>query len=127
MTSRQSWKIIGWVWAIVALTFICVWLASCSPTVTRQEVHQQQASWTATGQDSGILSDSKDLGGFTVNTEWLTGYDSLLSKYGDTLSPIRKPGDRDGIKVEGDHYRITDAVLERHLVMNSRRVNDQKP
>jgi hypothetical protein len=112
---------------LAILCCITLTLASCSPTVTRPEVHQRQPSWTATGQDSGILSEPKDLGGFVVNSDWIAGYDSLLLKYGQTLSPARKPKDRDGIKAEGDHFRISDAVMERQQAMNQRRVNDQAP
>lgn len=103
-------------------------LASCSPTITRQEVRQGQASFTSTGQDSGILDESGGAkAGFKVNQEWIDGYDSLLAKYGQTLTPPRKPFDRAGIVKEGEHYRIADAVLERQLVMNQRRTNDQAP
>lgn len=127
MTERRFWNAIGWMCLALAGAMVYLALSSCSPTITRKEVHQRQASWTATGQDSGILEDSKDLGGFTVNADWIAGYDSLLAKYGETLSPARKSGDRDGIKAEGDHFRISDAAMERQLAMNARRVNDQHP
>lgn len=111
----------------LALWLIVSVLVSCSATITRPEVHQKQASYTSTGQDSGILSEAKDAGGFPVNQEWIDGYDSLLAKYGDRLTPPRKAFDRNGITKEGDHYRITDAVMERQQVMNQRNVNDQTP
>lgn len=109
---------------IAALAF-----SACSSTITRQEVKQTQASHTSTGQDSGILEEktSATTVGFKVNQEWVNGYDALLERYGKTLLPPRVKGDRDGIVKEGDHYRITDAVMERQLVMNQRRANDQAP
>lgn len=110
--------------ALLAVVFI-----GCSPTVSRQEVRQHQASFTATGQDSGILDEktNQPVFGFKVNQDWINGYDALLDKYGDKLSPARKKGDRDGITREGDYWRISDAVMERQLVMNQRRVDDQAP
>lgn len=99
-------------------------------TIARKEVHQTQASFSSSGrQDSGILEEktSGPVAGFAVNQDWIDGYASLLAKYGQTLSPPRKAFDRNGITKEGDHYRISDAVMERQLVMNQRRVNDQAP
>lgn len=115
-------------WTVAfAVALLCVLFIGCSATITRPEVHQRQASFSSTGQDSGILRDPKDVGGFTVNQDWIDGYDSLLMKYGDTLSPTRKAFDRNGIVKEGDHYRVSDAVMERMLAMNQRRVNNQLP
>jgi hypothetical protein len=110
-------------------------LTSCFATIAPKEIHQRQASYTSTGQDSGMLKDAaKPQGngsvqtvGFAVNQEWIDGYDSLLAKYGDKLSPARKAFDRNGITKEGDHYRVSDAAMERKLVMNERRVNEQGP
>lgn len=105
-------------------------LTACSGTIARKEVHQTQASFSSSGrQDSGILEEktSGPVAGFAVNQDWIDGYASLLAKYGQTLSPPRKAFDRNGITKEGDHYRISDAVMERQLVMNQRRVNDQAP
>lgn len=110
---------------LVFISIAAFALASCSATIAPQEVRQRQASHTATGQDSGILDDSGV--GFAVNQDWIDGYDSLLEKYGSTLSPPRKKGDRGGIVKEGDRYRVTDACMERFLVMNQRRVNEQGP
>lgn len=101
-------------------------LASCSATISRPEVYQTQASHSSTGQDSGILSESKDATGFIVNQDWIDGYRSLLKKYGQTLSPPRTENDSQGITKEGEKYRVSDAVMERQLVMNQRRVNDQR-
>lgn len=114
-------------WSAGVIVLIALCLASCSATITRPEVRQTQASHTSTGQDSGILGESSDAKGFTVNSDWISGYDALLEKYGRTLTPPRVKGDRDGITKQGDYYRIIDAVLERQLVMNQRRVNDQAP
>lgn len=110
------------------IAWLAISIVGCSPTISRHEVHQKQASFTSTGQDSGIL-DEESFGkaGVPVNQDWIDGYDSLLKKYGATLSPPRKKGDRNGIVKEGDHYRITDAVWERQLVMNQRRVDEQGP
>jgi hypothetical protein len=112
----------------ILLLIAALALTSCFATIAPKEIHQRQASFTSTGQDSGILADaSKQTIGFAVNQEWIDGYDSLLAKYGDKLSPARKAFDRDGIAKEGDHYRVSDAVMERKLVMNERRVNEQGP
>jgi hypothetical protein len=108
------------------ILFAILGLASCSPTISRHEVRQHQASFSSTGQDSGILSDSAGAVGFAVNQDWIDGYDSLIEKYGATLTPPRKKGDRGGIVKEGDHFRITDAAMERFLVLNQRRVNNQE-
>lgn len=112
---------------IVLLAALAV--TACSPTIARKEVRQTQAAHTSTGQDSGILDEktTEPVFGFKVNQDWINGYDALLEKYGDKLFPARKKGDRDGITREGDCWRVSDAVMERQLVMNQRRVNDQAP
>lgn len=121
--SRSRWSC-----SVFLILITAFGVASCSPTIARHEVKQTAASWSASGhQDSGILEDSKDIGGVPVGADWIAGYDSLLAKYGDTLTPPRKSGDREGITKEGDHYRITDATWERQLVLNQRRADDQAP
>lgn len=111
---------------LAGLTAILIWvlsLAGC--TVARKEVVQHQAGYTSTGQDSGVLDDIPGATGVPVNQDWVNGYDSLLEKYGATLFPPRKKGDRDGITKEGNHFRITDATWERQLVLNQKRADDQ--
>lgn len=124
--NRAEWRR---VWMAALFCFILAIfgaaLLSCTGTIARQEVRQTQASHSSTGQDSGILRESGDQQGFLVNQDWIDGYDSLLNTYGKTLSPPRKKGDRDGIVTEGRHYRVSDAVMERFLVLNQRRVNAQ--
>jgi hypothetical protein len=113
----------------IAVLIAALALTACSPTIARKEVQQKQASFTSTGQDSGILDEksTEPVFGFAVNQDWINGYDALLEKYGNTLSPARKKGDRDGVTKEWDHWRVSDAVMERQLVMNQRRVNEQAP
>jgi hypothetical protein len=112
----------------ILILFAALALTSCFATIAPKEIHQRQASYTSTGQDSGMLKDAAaQTAGFPVNQEWIDGYDSLLAKYGDKLSPARKAFDRNGIVKEGDHYRVSDAVMERKLVMNERLVNEQGP
>lgn len=113
------------------LVAACVALVSCggaSLTVAPKPVASHQASYSGNEQNSGMVKQP-DVGeqGFAVNQDWVDGYDSLLSKFGQTLNPPRKAGDRDGITPEAGHYRITDQVLMRHDVMNAARRASLKP
>lgn len=100
--------------------------AFCSCAIKRHEVKQHQASFSSTGQDSGIVSTAKD-NGFVVNSDWIAGYRSLLKKYGQTLTPPRTENDVDGITKIGNQYMVSDSVMERQLVLNQRRLNDETP
>jgi hypothetical protein len=99
----------------------CGLLLGCNPTIHPAQVKQRQASYSSTGQDSGLISTQPD--GFLVNKEWVAAYDSLLDKYGQFLTPPRKSGDRNGIYENGKYWAIEDFVLERQLKMNQMRLN----
>ena len=100
---------------------LCLLLCGC--VVHPPMVHQHQASYSSSGQDSGIISESKDHGGFVVNSDWVAGYDSLLSRYGEKLTPPRKVGDRLGVVWQTKNYWVSDAAMERFMVMNAMRLN----
>lgn len=116
---------------ILAISVGALCLSACTHgrdsllTVAPTPVKSGQASYSGNEQNSGVLKDKAALPtynkGFPVNQDWVDGYDALLATYGSTLTPPRKAGDRDGIVKEGDHYRITDAVMVRQQVLNSTR------
>jgi hypothetical protein len=96
-------------------------LSSC--TIAPKPIKATQASFSGNVQNSGMIAAPKqDELGFAVNQDYIDAYDALLAKFGSGLFPPRKPGDRNGIVKEGDHYRVTDAVVERYLVMNQQRM-----
>lgn len=89
-------------------------------TIAPQPIKSGQASWTETGQDSGMTETPKQgEKGFKVGHEYIEAHDALLAKFGQRLFPPRKSGDREGItKIEGSsYYRVSDAVQAQHLKM----------
>ncbi len=47
-----------------------------------------------------------------VDLNWIANYDTMLKTNGDKLNPPKRPGDRDGIIVSGDHDIVTQKVLD---------------
>lgn len=56
---------------------------------------------------------------------WISKYDELLSKHGDKLTPPKKPGDRDGITVQGSQDIVSPKVQKDFEILNA--LDKQKP
>jgi len=54
-----------------------------------------------------------------VNIDWVERYDELLSKHGAKLNPPKKPGDRNGITVQGTHDIISPKVQKDFETLNA--------
>lgn len=106
----------------------CVGGTTAISTAAPKPVHSSQASFSGNKQNSGLIKQPEPgEEGFAVNQDWVDAHDTLLERFGSILYPPRKKGDRTGIVVEGDHYRITDQVLMQHDRMNAARRASLKP
>ncbi len=113
---------------IALLLTAVIWLSACKepPKPPAKPIVSTQASYSGNEQNSGVLKPAQGVEGFPVKQDWIDAYDALLARFGTVLFPSRKPGDRNGVVIEGDHYRVTDAVMERYLVMNQRRMQAER-
>ena len=87
-----------------ALALLFALALSACGTVAPKPAVSHQPSWSvnvstgASVQNSGIVGSNA--AGFHVAPDYLSRYDSMLTHYGDKLSPPRKAGDRNGIAPE---------------------------
>ncbi len=92
----------------LSIILFCVIVAGCP--FKKSKLHS--ASYGSKHSSKTIEETSEKIDNHKVDLNWVANYDTMLKTNGDKLNPPKRPGDRDGIIVSGDHDIVTQKVLD---------------